>query len=254
MKPALRLPLPAVEEGTHPLPHDAAAYATRVHRLGPGDPLVVFDPDRAVEADAEIASVDRRSVTVRVGPLRPASRRPARAVTLLQGTGKGDKLDAIVRDATELGVTSIVPVLCDRSVARPDPARAARWRRIAVEAARQSGRGDAPAVSAPLPFAAAVRGSDEAALRLCLDPAAEIPLGAALATLGTRAVILAVGPEGGLSPDELAEAEAQGFVRVTLGPLVLRTETVCAAVLGALLAVTGAICREHFPPSPGEIR
>jgi 16S rRNA (uracil1498-N3)-methyltransferase len=236
----LRVPLDALVEGLRPLPADAAAYVTRVHRLGPGDPLVVFDPDRAVEADAEIAAADRRAVTLRVGPPRPAALRPARPVTLLQGVGKGDKLDAVVRDATELGVTRVVPVLCERSVARPDAARAARWRRIAVEAARQCGRGDAPGIAAPVPFGEAVRGEPGEALRICLDPAAARSLGAALASLGEGAVVLAVGPEGGLTPDELGEADAAGFLRVTLGPLVLRTETVCAAVLGALLVRSGA--------------
>ena len=237
MKPPLRLPLDAIAPGPRALPAEAATYVTRVHRLGPGDRLLVFDPDLAVEAEAEVADVGRRAVVVEVGEVRPARRQPGRAVTLVQGVGKGDKLDSIVRDATELGAARIVPALCERSVARPDAGRSARWRRIAVEAARQCGRGDAPVIEPPLPFAKAILlGRDPAALCLCLDPAAEQPLGPALATLGARAAVLAVGPEGGLTAAELAAAEAAGFVRVTLGPLTLRTETVCAAVLGALLA------------------
>jgi 16S rRNA (uracil1498-N3)-methyltransferase len=158
-------------------------------------------------------------------------------VVLIQGIGKGDKLDAIVRDATELGATGIVPAIGERSVARPDAARGARWRRIAVEAARQCGRGDAPAIAMPVSFTDAVRAAGAVeALRLCLDPAAHQSLGSALAALAAQAVTFAVGPEGGLTAAELAAAEAFGFTRVTLGPLVLRTETVCAAVLGALLA------------------
>ena len=238
MKPPLRLPLDSIAPGTCALPPEAATYAARVHRLGPGDRLVVFDPARAIEADAEIAGVERRGVSVRVGEPRPASLRPARAVTLIQGIGKGDKLDAIVRDATELGATRIVPALCARSVARPDAARAHRWRRVAVEAARQCGRGDVPAIDPPTELAGALREAAEQAdaLRLCLTPAGELPLGQALAVLGARAVVLAVGPEGGLDEEELAAARDAGFATVTLGPLTLRTETVCAAVLGALLA------------------
>ncbi len=193
MKAPLRVPCADVAEGLHALAADAAAYATRVHRLGPGDRLVLFDPDRAVEADAEIVAVDRRAVTVTVGAPRPASVRPARAVTIIEGVGKGDKLDAIVRDATELGATRVVPVLCERSVARPDAARAARWRRVAVEAARQCGRGDALSVAAPVAFTEAVR-EGGSALRICLDPAADRSLGAALTALGAQAVIVAVGP------------------------------------------------------------
>jgi 16S rRNA (uracil1498-N3)-methyltransferase len=235
----LRVAAPAIEPGTHALPPDAAAYVARVHRLGPGDRLVLFDPDRAVEADAEIVEVGRREVRAAVGPLRPAALRPSRRVTLIQGIGKGDKMDGIVRDATELGVTRVAPAICARSVARPDAARAARWRRIAVEAARQCGRGDAPAIAAPVGFEAALREAraDGERAGLCLDPAAELRLGEALAQVGADTqVVVAVGPEGGLSDAELAAAEEAGLRRVTLGPLILRTETVCAAVLGALLA------------------
>jgi 16S rRNA (uracil1498-N3)-methyltransferase len=246
VKPALRVPVEGVADGVRELPPDAAAYATRVHRLAVGDPLVLFDPEAAVEAEAVILEVARRSVTVRVATPRAAQRRPSRAVTLLQGVGKGDKIDAIVRDATELGATRVVPVLCERSVALPGAARALRWRRVAVEAARQCGRGDAPAIGAPISFtdalreealrASGARRGGGAAVRVCLDPGADSPLASAFGALAGQAVIVAVGPEGGFTKAELALADAGGFRRVTLGPLVLRTETVCAAVLGALLA------------------
>jgi 16S rRNA (uracil1498-N3)-methyltransferase len=234
-RPPLRVPVEGLAPGEHALPAEAAAYATRVHRLGPGDALVLFDPEHAIEADAEILDAGKRAVVVRIGEPR-AALRPERAVTLIQGIGKGDKLDSIVRDATELGATRVVPALCARSVSRPDAEKAVRWRRIAVEAARQSGRGDAPQIAAPLPFAKAVREAG-AGTHLCLDPRATASLGEALAEVGpATAVTLAVGPEGGLTSEEIAAAEHAGFVRVTLGPLILRTETVCAAVLGALLA------------------
>jgi 16S rRNA (uracil1498-N3)-methyltransferase len=229
-KPPLRVPVDALASGERSLPDDAATYVTRVHRLVPGDLLLLFDPERACEADAEILDAGKRAVTVRVGEPR-AARRPAREITLIQGVGKGDKLDAVVRDATELGATRIVPALCERSVARPDAARAVRWRRIAVEAARQCGRGDVPALGAPIPFAEAIREARGDA-RICLDPRAAHPLSAAL--LAAPSVAFAVGPEGGLSDRELALAEEAGFARASLGAWILRTETVCAAVLGAI--------------------
>ena len=238
MKAPLRVPVSAVEPGLCTLEADAAAYVARVHRLGPGDRLVVFDPERGLEADAEIAEAGKRAVTVRVGAARPAAQQARRPVTLIQGVGKGDKMDGIVRDATELGATRIVPALCARGVARPDAARSERWRRVAIEAARQCGRGDVPAIEAPVDFTEALGGAAEGT-RLCLslDPRAALGLGAALASFGEEvAVVLAVGPEGGLTDEELAAAESAGFICVTLGPLVLRTETVCAAVMGALLA------------------
>jgi 16S rRNA (uracil1498-N3)-methyltransferase len=236
VKLPLRVPVEGLVEGLHELPPDAAAYATRVHRLGLGDALELFDPDAATEADASIEAAGKHRVTVRVASLRAARHVPTRAVTLLQGVSKGDKIDAIVRDATELGATRVVPVLCERSVARPDAARARRWRKVAVEAARQCGRGDAPSIDAPTAFGDAVGEAHEGALRMCLDPAAPRSLAAALSTLAAQPVVLAVGPEGGFTDAEVARAESAGFVRASLGPLVLRTETVCAAVLGALLA------------------
>jgi 16S rRNA (uracil1498-N3)-methyltransferase len=241
MKPPLRVPLGMIAAGMKELPREAATYVTRVHRLGAGEAIVVFDPDAAVEADATVVDVTRRAVTIRIGETRAARCTPSRSVTLLQGVGKGDKFDAIVRDATELGATRIVPVLCERSVSKPDAARSARWRRIAVEAARQCGRGDAPPIAAPTRFVDAVRAAGRDALSLCFDPAAKQPLAESLAPLRggaspARAVVFAIGPEGGLSDEELAAAATAGFDRVSLGPLVLRTETACAAVLGALLA------------------
>jgi len=232
----LRVPFDRVEAGIVPLSAEAARYVTRVHRLREGDPFVVFDPDRAIEADAVISEIRGRAVRARVETPRPSAR-PRRRITLVQATGKGDKLDAIVRDATELGASRVAPVLTERSVARPPATRAERWRRIAIEAARQCGRGDAPSIDPPAPLLdvlETLRGCPG----LCLDPRATTHLGESLRPLAnTEAVVIVVGPEGGLTEDELDAAVRSGLTRVTLGPLILRTETVCAAVLGALLAL-----------------
>ncbi len=239
----LRVPLALGEIGLLTLPDDAATYVTRVHRLGVGDRFLAFDPGQAIEADAEIVALSRKGATARIDATRPASRRPTRRVTLLQGSCKGDKMDAIVRDATELGATTIVPVITERSIARPDAARADRWRRIAVEAARQCGRGDVPRVEEPVALAALLaRSRAPEVIAICLDPRAERALGAALAGLAAETEIaFLVGPEGGLSDEEIALAERAGYVPARLGTLVLRTETVCAAVLGGLLLIAPGV-------------
>jgi 16S rRNA (uracil1498-N3)-methyltransferase len=248
----LRVPVDAIEPGDRSLPQETAIYVARVHRLSVNDTFVAFDPERAIEADARITSITAaaRAVTIHIDDVRPASVRAARSVTLVQALGKGDKMDAIVRDATELGATRVVPVLSERSVVRPDDAagRARRWRKIAVEAARQSGRGDAPTIDAPEPLSSAIaRLAAEQAVPLagvCLAPAAPTHLGDYLYTAPpTAPFTVVVGPEGGLSAAEISACESAGITGVTLGPLVLRTETVCAAVLGALL-VLGAHRRE----------
>jgi 16S rRNA (uracil1498-N3)-methyltransferase len=163
-------------------------------------------------------------------------------VTLVQALAKGAKMDAVVRDATELGVARIVVATCAHSVRRgaerSDAAR--RWRRIAVEAARQCGRGDAPRVEAAKPLAALLPEYSPAAtgcLGLCMDPTGEDSVGALLESSDPEDPVVAiVGPEGGLSADELGLARAEGYRIARLGPFVMRTETVCAAVLGAILA------------------
>ncbi|MGK3959044.1 16S rRNA (uracil(1498)-N(3))-methyltransferase [Sorangium sp. So ce118] len=240
----LRVPLGSIAAGVIALPPEAASYVVRVHRLREGDRFVVFDPELGIEADATLESIGRRGAEARIDAPRPAALRPGRRVTWIQAVGKGDKMDAVVRDATELGATRIIPAISARSVARPAEERSQRWRRIAVEAARQCGRGDAPRVDAPMSLAAALAAAgatEGGALGMCLDPYAETPLGARLAALtpGMEAAF-AVGPEGGFTPEELGICAALGFERVRLGALTLRTETVCAAALGALIAVSDA--------------
>jgi 16S rRNA (uracil1498-N3)-methyltransferase len=199
-------------------------YLSRVHRLRSGDAFIAFDPKHGVECDAELLSARR----ARLGALRAAATLPARAVTWIHGCPKGDKADAIVRDATELGATRIVMVATERSVARPSAARTLRWARIAEQAAGQSGRGDAHVVLE----ATWSRALDVSAdVRICLDPRGE-PLRDVL-SMARGSLAFAAGPEGGLTEDELGVARERGFTVRRLGTLVLRTETVPAAVLGA---------------------
>lgn len=241
MRGPLRVPVARVEAGESILDEDASRYIARVHRKRVGDHVVLFDPDAALEADAELTTIDRANVAVRVDAVRTASLRPSRRVTLLQATCKSDKFDAVVRDATELGACRIVPVLAERSVGRPADGRARRWRKIAIEAARQCGRGDAPAIASPMELAEAVQlfASGEGVIGFCLDPWADTRLGPHLVNL-TRDVELAfvVGPEGGLSPAEIEACTSAGLTRVSLGPLTLRAETVGAAVLGAVCVLS----------------
>jgi len=225
----LRVPLAALAEGRRTLETDAARYVTRVHRLAEGESFLAFDPARAEEAEALIVSVGRRTI-VAVAKPRPSKRVPNRRLTVVQTASKGSKIDDVLRDATELGVTRFVVAQGERSVRRPDAESAARWRRVAEEAARQCGRGDMPIVAGPIPLVDAMR--EPADLRWLLDPRGEPPRDTTLSE--AKSAIVLVGPEGGFSPGELTAATELGFARVKLGEFVLRTETACAAALGAL--------------------
>jgi 16S rRNA (uracil1498-N3)-methyltransferase len=245
-----RAPIPDLAPGERRLDASVAHYLARVLRLRAGDAFVAFDPVTAREATAVTLWTDQDSITVRFGPLRDGLARPAHELTWIQGLAKADKCDAVVRDATELGVARILVAFTQRSVVKLDASRAnerqARWSRIASEAARQSGRSEAPRVDVPCPWPEALvravdadRGPECA--RFCLWERATEPLAPPLLEALQRGAPLAFacGPEGGLDIREVDEARAAGWLVVSLGPVILRTETVAAAVLGAVRVWSG---------------
>jgi 16S rRNA (uracil1498-N3)-methyltransferase len=237
----IRAPVAKLAEGARTLGADTSSYLCRVLRLRAGDRFVAFDPEARTEADATIDEASSDAARITVGAVRPAQVIVLRPVRLVYALSKGDKVDAVVRDATELGATHIVLAPSEHSVVKIDAAKRAaklqRWERIAEEAARQCGRGDPPRVYLePDMRAALAKGNEQAGDAFILDPRATEPLGR---HLGPKAEVFAIGPEGGFSDSEIALAESQGYRPVTLGSLVLRTETVAAAVLGALRVLEG---------------
>ncbi len=223
----IRVPMDDLAPGERDLSAPEARYITRVHRLAPGDPFIAFDPAHVIECDAEVVSLRR----IKLGPPRPATLVPTRKVTWVHAFPKADKADAIVRDVTELGATKIILVQSARTIAKPAISRLPRWERIAREAARQCGRGDAPTIT--LDTFPNVLTTIATPLRILLDPRGA-PLRTAFAPL--LPITFVAGPEGGFTPEELTAAEQASFTLCSLGPLTLRTETIPAAVLGALLA------------------
>jgi 16S rRNA (uracil1498-N3)-methyltransferase len=245
----LRVPVTRLAAGEHALGPAVARYVAGAHRLRAGDTFVAFDPERGLEADCDIVALTAGDLTARVGVLRAATLVATCEVTWVQGLPKGEKMDDIVRDATELGATRIIPATTTFTVVKLEgprrEARRQRWERIANEAARQCGRSDAPEVLAVMPWGEALAKADASpGAAFCLYERATVPLGPALLRAAKAAAagapfVFAAGPEGGLSEDEVALAAAHGFASVSLGRFVLRAETVAAATLGALGVVLG---------------
>jgi 16S rRNA (uracil1498-N3)-methyltransferase len=238
----LRVPVSPLLTGRAILSEESGRYVSRVHRLGPGDGFVGFDPEAQSEADVAIESVENggRRVVCQVGAIRRASAVARGSVTLLQAMGKGDKPEQVVRDATVLGATRVLLLYSARSVPRANDASEAkrkRYRAVAVEAARQSGRGDVPSVEGPLSFDDAIALVTEG-VSVCLAPSGATSFAAALAEWRpSEPLAVLVGPEGGFDDHELATARAGGFVLASFGDFVLRTETAAVAVLGAVTAL-----------------
>lgn len=242
----VRAPIAHLASGARSLEGSTGHYLGRVLRLRAGSAFVAFNPATGDEADAVVVRTDGDSMAVHIGALRAGSALPARGLTWVQGLAKADKCDAIVRDSTELGATRIVVTITSRSVVRLDDIRATarqtRWTRIAREAARQCGRSEAPVVDPPVAWADALALADErGAARFCLWEHATEPLAPGLfdALAQGAPLAFACGPEGGLEDAEVDLARSRGWRVVSLGPLALRTETVAAAVLGAVRVWTG---------------
>jgi 16S rRNA (uracil1498-N3)-methyltransferase len=236
----VRAPVTPLGPGERTLDAAGTHYVARVLRLAEGDTFVAFDPSQSLEADARVVSLSPEGLRVTLGPPRPGQTVPLVPVTWIHGMAKGEKLDAVVRDATELGATRFVVADSARAVvkltAEKGDARRLRWDKIAREAARQCGRSDAPVVDGPLPWENALTSVPDHAARFLLWEEATRPLAPPLllALSTDRPIAFAAGPEGGLSPAEARTAEDAGWSPVSLGSLILRTETVAAAVLGAV--------------------
>jgi 16S rRNA (uracil1498-N3)-methyltransferase len=245
MSRPLRVFVPALSEGKLELSGESAHYALRVHRVTSGDALVLFDPSARTEADAIVIGTSRDRVRCEVGALR-AGKVASLGGRLVQCVGKGDKVDEVIRAVTALGVAAITLAESERTVVKlKDRERAdsrlERWRGVALDAARQCGRGDLPEITGPLALAEALAREPEGALKICLQPRAAARYGELLtARRGASPVTLLVGPEGGFSDAELSLAERSGFLLASFGEFELRTELAGVAALGALLALQPA--------------
>ena len=224
------------------LSDNAARHASRVLRLREGDDLVLFDGIGG-EYAARIASVGRERVTVELVAWHDVECESPLRLTLIQALQSGEKMDMTVQKAVELGVSRIVPVASRRSVVRLEGERAARrvehWRGVAVAACEQCGRNRVPEV-ADLQGLERWLGAapEEGGLRLMFAPGGERSLDQVLS--GSKGAIeLLIGAEGGLAPEELAKAEAVGYVPIRLGPRILRTETAGLAALAAIQCLCG---------------
>ena len=218
---------------------DEARHLREVLRLKNGDDVRIFD-GAGNEYNAVVVKAMRDSALLELGDkAEPASQESPLHLTLALALLKGDKFDLVVQKATELGVNEFVPVMTKFADIRlHDPAdaskRVARWQRIALEAAKQSGRAALPQINAPVPFGELIRReTDDAALRVMFAERGGQSMSAMCdlpATGSTPAVRVLVGSEGGWAPEEIVSAEEYGWKIVTLGGRIVRAETAAITV------------------------
>lgn len=218
-----------------------ARHAATVARVRPGERLRLGNGAGLV-LHGTVTSADSAEVALEVDHV-DRSARPAPRIHLVQALAKGDRDELAVQAATELGVDVVVPWQAARSISRWDAAKAVkgreRWATIAREASKQSLRAWLPEVE-PVVTTRQLVERGQSTTMIVLDPAGDVAVSSLGAgDFGDRDVVLIVGPEGGISADELAALEAAGARRVRLGPTVLRTSTAGPAAIAALSAALG---------------
>ncbi len=189
----------------------------------------------------EVTAITKESVTARIVETISAPPPPMGKIILGQALLKGDKMDWVIQNATELGVDTIVPIETQHGVVQPKPGRIehqrARWQRIALEAAQQSEQWRIASVMEPVRMAVFLK--DRSRFSACLMLTERGKSAMSLRTVNLpestdQCIALLIGPEGGWSADELAEAEQAGCIPITLGSHILRAETAAITAVANL--------------------
>ena len=223
--------------GRFDLPEAQAHYIGRVLRHAAGDAVQLFDGSGR-EFVGELVEVGKKNVQVELREQLTGLAESPLHIHLGQGLSRGERMDWAIQKATELGVAEITPIVSERCEVRLKDERAdkrlAHWRQIAVSACEQCGRSVLPTIHAPLTLTEWLE-QTAAELKLVLHPVAE-PLSS-----HARPASLAflIGPEGGLSEAEVAQAQRAGYLAARLGPRVLRTETAPVVALSVAQQLWG---------------
>jgi 16S rRNA (uracil1498-N3)-methyltransferase len=221
------------------LREDSAHHIAQVLRKKVQDSVVLFN-GRGGEFQARIESIQRTNVQVRIGAYAAVERESPLRITLVQGISRGERMDYTLQKSVELGVSAIVPVQTQRSTVRLDEERGGRrivhWRKVLIGACEQCGRNQVPRLEPPQRLEQWLI-HPQPGLKLLLAAEAK----AALASLSSPQgeITLLAGPEGGFSEEEQRAAKAAGYLPLSLGPRVLRTETAALAALAALQTLWG---------------
>lgn len=208
-----------------------AHHLAAASRLRPGDAICLFNGD-GHEYSAQVAATGRRHVTLEVTGIARVDRELARFLEVAAPLPKGERARFLVEKLTELGVSSFVPLRCQRSVVEPGESKLEKLERYVIEASKQCGRNVLMAIAEPADWASYCCSGEMQETRIMAHPVQ----GAGASLLAQRNVArCAVGPEGGFTNDEVGVAENAGWQVISLGPRILRVET-AALVLAARLS------------------
>ena len=220
------------------LSDDAFGHLIRVLRLKEGDQVILFNGEEAFQYQAKLIDVSKKQAYAEILTKEAVDNESPLNIHLGQGISRGDRMDFTLQKSVELGVNTITPLFTERCGVKLNAERLEKklqqWQKIVISACEQSGRARVPVVAEPM-FLTDWLKQETSALKINLHPKAQHSI-MSLPMENTR-VRLLVGPEGGLTDDEISKANDADFQDVLLGPRVLRTET------AALTAITALQCR-----------
>ena len=243
--PRFYVPNPSIENGMLKIEGEEVKHIRKVLRLRAGDPIIIFN-GLGKEYEGVILEEKPSSVLVQIQNTSSPQKDSPLEVTLAQSLLKGEKMDFLIQKATELGVKEIIPFLSSRSVPLLDrmrrPERHRRWKRIAVEASKQCGRGVIPVVESLKDYSEMLQIASPDGLRLILWEKEGTKVKEVLKKAEEKPkIFFVVGPEGGFSHEEIHQAAEVGFIPVHLGKRVLRAETASLCFLSILQYERGDI-------------
>jgi 16S rRNA (uracil1498-N3)-methyltransferase len=236
--PRFYVPYPRIENELLRIEGDEVKHIKKVLRLKAGDEMIVFDGS-GKEYEGKIIEVGPSSVEIRIQNSFISKKESHLEITLAQSLLKGEKMDYLIQKATELGVKEIIPFFSSRSIPRFEKTvslmRRRRWEKIAVGASKQSGRGVVPKIEPVQDYSEMIKNIPPDFIRLVLwekegEKLKEILEG----SKEKRKIFFIVGPEGGLSQEEVGLAKQNDFIPVTLGKRILRSETASLCLLSIL--------------------
>ena len=217
----------------------ASQHIGVVLRMQPGEQLTLFCGDNR-EFSATIDAVRKKTVVVRISAVIDVNRESSCVLHLAQAISKGERMELVIQKAVELGVSSITPLLTAHCVVRLDAERLVKkhmqWQAIAIAACEQSGRNKLPIIHPACSLDNYLQ-QCQATTKLVLHPNAAKSWRDYTFTDGDIALL--IGPEGGLSEDEVSQAKSVEFQSLCLGPRILRTETAAIAAISVLQAISG---------------
>jgi len=241
--PIPRIYLPATLHPGDEVALDARAigHVVRVLRLRVGDEIILFNGSEDAEYRAQLADLRKESATCRILHRHTRNAESPLTIELAQGISRGERMDYTIQKAVEMGVQRIAPISTERTQVKlsgeREEKRLQHWQGIILHACEQSGRNRIPELLPVQRLDQWLATREHRAHALFLDPGGDVSVASLSGPI--TSVSLLVGPEGGLSPHERELATGNGFLRLRLGPRVLRTETAALVALAALQGIWG---------------